>query len=212
MSPRLAPLILFAALSASIPAAADDPDPPPVEAADEGPPLGLEVPPPVHSVIGLVGGAAFSGGLSSEVEPGPGYGVLYNLTPARIAGVELAYQGSINNVNTVTGGQLVTNQFSGVLRINFVPPQFPFWADLTPFICTGAAWQRVTTLSFIPGISSVNAFAIPLAGGLEASLGRHFVVGGRFTWNFLINVARAFNGRSANDWLATIDLGARFPE
>jgi opacity protein-like surface antigen len=188
-------------------------EPPGPSTTYETPTLGYVPPPVFQSVIGVLGVARFDRGLASIMEPGIGYGISYNYTPARIAAVELGYLGSVSSLSAAVAStaQLVTNQFSGVLRINAVPPDYQFPGDLKPFIFAGAAFQRVSTVNYTPGISGANAFAIPVGAGLEAVLGDRFLLGARFTYNFLFNVAVPFGGRPADDWLASVDLGARFP-
>jgi hypothetical protein len=166
------------------------------------------------STVGLMLGAGvanFSGGLAATSEPGAGYSGMVDLSPVRNFGVELGYLGAVNNVRPQfsTNARLITNQVGADLRLNIVPASFDLPGRLRPFIFGGAAYQSVNPQNFVPGVTNANAFAVPVGAGLDVAAGG-FLIGARYTWNFLFAANPAFGGRVVNDWLAAGYLGARW--
>ncbi len=162
-------------------------------------------------IMADVGTNKYNRGLAGDSNVGISYGAHLDFSPARVLGIELGYAGAVNDLNSniSTDGRLITNQIGGDLRFNMVPPSYDLPLGLRPFIFGGAAYQRVDTHNFTPGFSSGNLFAIPVGGGIEADLGKTMLVGARFTYNFLFNETDSFGGRSADNWLTTVNLGAR---
>lgn len=151
--------------------------------------------------------------LSSEIDVGPTAGVRVELNPIANVGVELGYQGSRNSTaDSISGnGEVQTHALGGAIRVNAVPMNRRLPADLTPFVFGGAAYHRVNTDNFVPGIEDgSNIFAIPFGAGVEATIGGGLLVGGRFTYNALINEADNFGGRDTDNWSASVNLGAKF--
>lgn len=150
--------------------------------------------------------------LAGDVNTGVGYGLIADLSPQRNIGLEIGYRGGVNNLDDAISpdGRLITNQVGGNLRVNVVPPEQQLPANLKPFVFGGAFYHRVDTQNFTPGFEGQNAFALPVGLGLEADITDRFIVGGRFTYNFLFNEDGGFDGRSADNWLATVSLGTRF--
>ncbi len=186
------------------------------QAQDYGPTYGEEVTPhhlmkPSIAVMGEAGVSQYDRHLNNETLTGPSYGAMVDLSPMRNLGVELGYAGAVNNISGsfAHGSRLVTNQVGGDLRINIVPATHDLPGHLKPFIFGGAFYHRIDLQGFAPGIKdNTNAFALPVGAGVEADLGKYFLVGGRLTYNFLFNEINQLGGR-ADFWTATVNLGAR---
>jgi hypothetical protein len=150
--------------------------------------------------------------LSQDVDAGVGYGARIDLSPQRNIGLELGYQGAVNNMSDklTSDGRLMTNAVGGDLRLNMVPMDRDLPANMKPFVFGGAFYHRIDTDNFTPGVKdNINAFAVPVGLGLEADINDTFLVGGRFTYNFLFNEMDKLNQRNADFWGATVNLGAR---
>ena len=150
--------------------------------------------------------------MNRDIDVGVGYGARIDISPMRNVGLEIGYAGAVNDMDEAisTDGRLITNQVGGNLRLNLVPPGYDLPLGLRPFVLGGAMYNRVDTQDFTPGIEDgINAFALPVGAGLEANIGKRFLVGGRFTYNFLFNEVDGFGGRNADNWFATVNLGAR---
>jgi opacity protein-like surface antigen len=166
---------------------------------------------PSFGIMGDVGVNRYDRSLAAPTEPGVAYGARVDLSPARNIGIELGYEGALNNLNSrfSSDGRLMTNQVGGDLRINLVPPTYDLPGGLRPFVFGGVAYQRITTQNFTPGMSDANAVAVPVGAGIEANLGEHFLIGARGTYNFLFNEADSFSGGNTDNWMATVNIGAR---
>jgi len=163
-------------------------------------------------VMGEIGLDDYARDLNHDVDAGVGYGARVDLSPSRNFGLELGYHGAVNNMNDklTSDGRLITNQFGGDLRINIVPPDRDLPGQLRPYVFGGAYYHRVDTDNFTPGVrDDINAFALPVGLGLDANIGKGFLIGGRFGYNFLFNEVDKFNGRNADYWTATLNLGTR---
>jgi hypothetical protein len=164
---------------------------------------------PSVGVMGDVGWQKYNRDVSDEVNSGVGYGAKVDITPQRNVGLELLYNGAVNGINDrfSTDGNIVTNQVGGNLKLNFVNPMRP--ALIRPFVFGGASWYHIDTNNFTPGISNQGVFAIPAGLGLETDIGRRFILGARYTYNFLFSEQDGFGGRNADSWLLGLNLGAR---
>lgn len=166
---------------------------------------------PTIGVMAEVGVNDYNRDLNNEINVGVGYGARVDLSPMRNLGLEVAYQGGVNdlNDNISRDGSLITNAVGGNLRVNLVPPQRDLPGGIRPFVLGGAFYQRIDTHNFTPGLRDTNAFALPVGAGIEANIGHRFLVGGRFTYNFLFNEVDNLGGQTDN-WLASVALGTRF--
>jgi hypothetical protein len=167
---------------------------------------------PSMGLMGEVGVDDYVNDIGGSVNTGVGYGARLDLSPQRNVGLELGYHGAVNNMssNLSNDGRLITNQVGGNLRLNVVPATRDLPLGLRPFVFGGAFYHRIDTDNFTPGISDdVNAFALPVGGGVEANLGDRFLVGGRFTYNFLFNEVDKLGGRDGDMWSASLNLGTR---
>jgi len=169
-------------------------------------------PKPSVAVMGLVGVNGYARGIAAEMQTGVGYGAGIDLSPIRNIGIEIQYVGALNDVvtSTSTDGRLVSNQIGANLRLNLVPATHDLPGHIRPFVYGGAAYQNVLTQNFTPGLSTANALAVPVGGGIEGDIGDVFLVGARFAYNFLFYETSAFSGRSSDDWTASINIGGRF--
>jgi hypothetical protein len=152
-------------------------------------------------------------GVSDEINNGFGYGAIVDFAPVRNFEVEVNYQGALNTISSrfSTDGRIVTNEIGGDLRFNIVPAKRELAGNLKPYIFGGAAYHRVDSVNFTPGISgNINGFAVPVGLGLESDLGNRFLVGARFTYNFLFNENDGFGGRKPDNWIVGANLGAHF--
>jgi opacity protein-like surface antigen len=171
-----------------------------------------KTPATIGSSVGLMGDIGiqdYNRNVSDELNVGVGYGAKIDITPQRNIGLELSYNGAVNGISDrfSTNGNIVTNQVGGNLKINMIPPNRA-WA-VRPFIFGGASYYRIDTNNFTPGISDNNAFAIPAGLGLETDIGRRFLLGARYTYNFLFNESDGFAGRQADSWIVGLNIGAR---
>lgn len=166
---------------------------------------------PRAGIMGDVGVSRYDRALAVQTEPGVAYGVHLELSPARSVTVELGYAGALNDLNDKysTDGRLVTNAVGGNLRVNFVPPGYDLPGGLQPFIFGGVTYHRITTQNFTPGIKDANAVGLPFGGGLEVNVGDRVLVGARYTYNLLFNADENFAGGNADNWMATVNVGAR---
>lgn len=163
-------------------------------------------------LMGEVGVTNYNRGLNSDTDAGVGYGARIDLSPIRNLGLELGYAGGVNDMSEdiSSDGRLITNQVGGNLRINIVPPNRELPANLRPFVFGGAFYHRIDTDNFTPGVQDgINAFAVPVGAGVEAEIGKRFLIGGRFTYNNLFEEANELGGRDADSWAATVNLGTR---
>ncbi len=169
--------------------------------------------PPTSSADVTLGAGVsnFALGLAAISKPGAGYAGTVQLAPSRVLGIEVGYLGAVNDVrsNFATDSRLITNQVGADLRLNFVPSGYDLPGNLRPFVFGGAAYQSINPQNFVPGVTNASALAIPVGGGIEAGVG-DFIIGARYTWNFLFQANDAFSGRTVNDWLASVNIGAKF--
>lgn len=171
---------------------------------------------PSVGIIVDVGVSDYNRAYGNSINTGVGYGALIDLSPMRNIGLELGYRGSVNDMRdqVSSDGRVVTNQVGGNLRLNLVPATSSLPGGLRPFVFGGAFYHRVDTDGFTPGIGDdINAFALPVGAGLEADISKRFLVGARFTYNFLFDETGP--GKFANDtdnWTASVNLGARLGE
>lgn len=166
---------------------------------------------PSIGIMGNVGANDYNRDLNNEINAGVGYGAAVDLSPTRNIGLELGYNGAVNDLDDTlsTDGRLITNQLGGNLRVNLVPPTRDLPANMRPFVFGGAFYHRIDTDNFTPGIEDdINAFALPVGLGLEAEVGKRVLVGGRFTYNFLFNEVDALGGE-ADTWAAVVNVGTR---
>lgn len=167
---------------------------------------------PSVGIMADIGVDKYNLDVAHDVNAGIGYGARVDISPQRNIGLELSYHGAVNNLSSnISGdGRLITNQVGGDLRLNAVPADRELPGDLKPFVFGGAYYHRIDTDNFTPGFrDNINAFALPVGLGLEADLGERFLIGGRFTYNFLFNENDKFGGRNADFWAATVNLGTR---
>ncbi len=186
------------------------------QAQDYGPNYGEEEVTPHRmgrslGIMGDVGVSHYNRHLAHETNTGVGYGATVDLSPQRNIGLELGYDGGVNDLSSKfsSDGRLVTNEIGGDLRVNLVPATYSLPGHLKPFLFGGAFYHRIDTQGFTPGIKdNTNAFALPVGAGVEVDVGKRFLVGARYTYNFLFNEINQLGGRS-DFWTATVDLGAR---
>ena len=170
---------------------------------------------PSVGVMADVGLNQYNRDLANDINTGVSYGARVDLSPQRNIGIELGYHGAVNNYDSAlsSDGQLVTNAFGGDVRVNVVPATYDLPANLKPFVFGGAYYHRIDTQNFTPGVrDDINAFAVPIGAGLEADLNDRFLIGGRFTYNILLNENDALTNRDADFWTATVNVGARFSD
>lgn len=167
---------------------------------------------PTYGIMAGAGVSDYARDVNRDIDAGIGYGARVDVSPMRNIGLELGYNGAVNNLDDSisTDGRLITNQVGGNLRLNIVPPRSDLPLGLRPFVFGGAQYHRIDTNAFTPGITDgINAFGVPVGAGIEANIGQRFLVGGRFTYNFLFNEQAGFGGRDADFWMAGLNLGAR---
>lgn len=158
------------------------------------------------------GVSSYTSSLANATQVGVAYGGRLDFSPIRNLGIEIGYDGSLNDLKTSISpnGSLYGNAVTGDLRFNLVPPGYDLPGNLKPFVFGGVGYQNVTPSNFTPGFSDANLLAVPVGGGIEADIADHFLVGARFTWNFLFNETGPLAGHTTDIWGATADLGARF--
>jgi opacity protein-like surface antigen len=156
------------------------------------------------------GVSSYTNQLANATDIGVAYGGRVDFSPVRNLGFEIGYDGSLNNLKSSisSNGSLYGNAATGDFRLNFVPPNFDI--PVRPYIFGGVGYQNVTPTKFTPGFSDANLLAVPVGAGLEADVAGGFLIGARFTWNFLFNEQGPLAGKATDVWGAVADIGARF--
>jgi hypothetical protein len=133
-------------------------------------------------------------------DAGPAYGVIAGYFPATFIGIEGQYLGATNSTslaNTVLFDHVTTNGLLGDVRVGV-----PFVVE--PFVFGGLGWMHFNVTG--PATSRTDdSLVFPVGGGLEAHLGSSWLIGARFTYNF-VNSGVA-NKANSDLWTATANIG-----
>jgi hypothetical protein len=171
------------------------------------------------SVVLQGGATKYNRSLASGTDVGAQYGLRLGFMPSPIAGLEVGYLGSQNNVKAVidTGGntqRLITNGVLADLRLNLLP------GDFTPYVFGGYGLTNFKVANEViasdGGLHGRTVSTIPFGGGLEGNLGA-FKLGARFQYNYLLTdqLFRTQNGNvtmghNTDFYGVSVDLGASF--
>ncbi|MHB8873428.1 MAG: outer membrane beta-barrel protein [Myxococcaceae bacterium] len=169
--------------------------------------------------IAEVGGGieAYTGSLAPVINPGPTWAARLGVKPNRILGLELAYTGAVNDLDTdsptvpstVSGPDLMRNGGQAVATVGLadIPVQ--------PYLMAGVGLSRYTFRGETPlGFDDDTTGNIPMGAGIRGHWGS-FTADARFGYNVLFSqdFAPAVPGRnsfSTGRWDGTINVGATF--
>lgn len=168
-------------------------------------------------VIEIGAGATdFTQGLNDETDPGFAWDVRAIFGTASPIGVELAYVGSLNDLNTTTNedANLMLNGGEAMLRLNLTN------GDIQPFVAAGAGLHNYTVVDVDSADADVNTsefddstdIAIPVAAGIQAYLNDRVTLGARVTYRYIFDdqVVADEDATDAQSWAATARLGVAF--
>ena len=159
------------------------------------------------SVRGGIGN--YTGELGSYTNVGPVWGVILNLQPLRILGVEIAYEGARNGINTLFDDVAIVKN-GGSAMLKFAPPLTDAvkpWAGIGLGVSYASVTRNETTYR------SDLMEELPLAIGLEFNT-RDVTAGIRGSYHFLIDeqIIRTASGRYVQGGLFDVaaTVGLRF--
>jgi hypothetical protein len=165
-----------------------------------------------------VGGGieGYTGGLAPEINPGPAYGVQAEIRPSRVLGLELGYNGAVNELDSrvaplggTDGPDLVRNGGQAALTVGLTA------APLQPYILGGIGFSDY---NFRGAASSFGAFSDDTVGNVPVGVGLRTHVGSftadlRANYNFLFDqdfspVDSNFNENGR--YSGTLNIGGTF--
>src|SRR5258708_22108671 len=171
------------------------------------------------SVVLQGGVTKYNRSLASGTDVGAEYGLRLGFMPSPIAGLEVGYLGSQNNVKAVidTRGnteRLITNGVVADLRLNLLPDAF------TPYVFGGYGLSNFKVANQVIAsdgrLHGRTVSTIPFGGGLEGNVGA-FKLGARFQYNYLLTdqLFRTQNGNvrmghNTDFYGVSLDVGASF--
>ncbi len=152
------------------------------------------------------GAGNFARDFSSNTGAGAAYGATVAVQPYDLIGVELAYDGLTagNNSPLAVDSRFVANGVKGALKLNLAP------GAIEPYLLGGAGYYRLGSTGTAPGFGTANAFAVPLAAGVNAHISDTWLIGARFTYDLMFHTQdlRPGNPTNADLYTAMIHLGA----
>lgn len=165
------------------------------------------------NVQARAGVGGFTGGLDEYTAAGPAWGIGVNLQPYRFIGVEVAYEGSRNQLTDdrfTTSPSLTRHGASAMIKL--APP---FIERIKPFVGAGLGASYVGVDDTGDGLYR-NDFIqeVPVAAGLEFNSGA-VTAGIRATYRFLVDegfadAAQPVGNPEGGLFDASVTLGARF--
>jgi hypothetical protein len=167
----------------------------------------------LRGVSVLLGGGVegYTGGLAPEINPGATAGVMAALRPSNVFGLELGYNGAVNNLDTDVAGSgpdLVRNSIQADVTLGLTA------TPIQPYVLGGYGlnWYNVRNGEAIGFRDDTNS-KIPVGLGLRTQLG-DFTADARVNYNFLLSddFAPAIdNGDAATgSYNGTINIGGTF--
>lgn len=173
--------------------------------------------------VGLLGGVeGYSGSLAPRIDPGGAWGVLVGLKPSNYVGLEAAYSGAANQLETGPGldanaGTLVRNGGNVNVKLSLSPTR------VEPYVFGGIGMSRYDLNGQGDDVNINNAQdyvgQVPVGAGLNFHLGK-FTAGARASYNMLFDREFGVEGdrnslgidrkESGDFWNGTIQLGTTF--
>jgi hypothetical protein len=161
----------------------------------------------------------YSGGLAPRVDPGVTYGVTAALKPSKVLGLELAYSGAQNEIDssgladTLDNPDIVRNGGQAAVTVGLTASPWQ------PYILGGIGISdyNVRGGGELAGFSDDTVGNVPVGVGLRAHLG-DFTADLRGTWNFLFDQELSALEPGGEDadfadggrYSGTLNLGATF--
>lgn len=172
----------------------------------------------INAAVGVEG---YTGALAPRIKLGETYGVNIAFRPSKVLGFELAYSGSVNQINTAyypaaqtnDGADIVRNGGSLIVTLGLTV------TEVNPYILAGVAVNQFTVRDGQSvGFKNDTAEAIPVGAGLRAQFG-HFISDLRFAYSLPVGqdfapgvVGQSLLGLNSNNsgrYQVTIGLGAK---
>jgi hypothetical protein len=162
----------------------------------------------------LLGGGVegYTGGLAPEISPGATAGVMAALRPSKVLGLELGYNGAVNNIRGVDAGgsgpDIVRNSAQADLTIGLTA------APIQPYVLGGYGmnWYNVRNGEALGFRDDTNS-KIPVGAGLRTHIG-DFTADARVNYNFLIGDQFApgvdNSDATTGSYNGTINIGGTF--
>lgn len=173
----------------------------------------------MEGVIVQVGGGveSYTGSLAPEVNLGPAYGARVQFKPTRILGLELGYNGALNNIDKaaavrpegLAGPDLIRNGGEVVATVGLTETR------LQPYLLAGVGMSRYTLRGEDrAGFQSDNTGHFPLGAGLRAHFGQ-LNADARLGYSVLFDQQFATaiknpNAFSSGRYAGTLNVGAAF--
>lgn len=139
----------------------------------------------MRGVTVLIGGGVegYTGGYAPEINPGASAGALAAFKPSKVLGLELGYNGAVNNLDTDvpgSGPDIVRNSAQADITIGLTA------APLQPYVLGGYGlnWYNVRNGEALGFRDDTNS-KIPVGLGLRTHIG-DFTADARVNYNFLI--------------------------
>jgi opacity protein-like surface antigen len=162
----------------------------------------------------LRGGLAdFTGDLAAVTRVGPSWGAALILQPTNVLGLEIAYEGSRNELDDARLASFSAITRHGASALLKIAP--PFLERIKPFVGAGLGASRVGVADSAQGLYRSDIMEeIPLVAGLELNSGA-LTAGLRGTYRYLLDEAFAqpsqeVGNREGGLMDASLTLGARF--
>jgi hypothetical protein len=136
---------------------------------------------------GLGGGVeGYTGALAPAINPGPAWGVTAALKPSKVLGLELGYNGAVNEIDdgsangAVGGADIIRNggQLAATVGLTASPVQ--------PYILGGVGINRYNVRGSGSGFRSDTSGNVPVGAGLRTHIG-NFTADLRANYNVLFD-------------------------
>ncbi len=159
--------------------------------------------------VGIVGNV---GTANDFLDPGLSYTVRAHLGSREHLGFELAYMGSVQNVEASgldSSAVVVSNAVEGDAHFSFLPNDI-----ITPYLLGGLSLKGydLTNADFNTSsvLSSDTVLEIPLAAGATYRADSGFVVDGRFDYRVSLDDELLGPDRGLDNWNVTLKAGYEF--
>jgi len=162
----------------------------------------------------MVGGGleGYSGALAPNIDVGPSYGVMADIRPSRVLGIELAYSGAVNNLDpgvlgsNADGPDLVRNggQAAVTLGLTATPVQ--------PYVLGGVGLSDYNFRGTFAEFRDDTVGNVPVGAGLRTHIGS-FTADLRADYNFLFDQDFAPGIDDFNEngrYSGTLNIGGTF--
>lgn len=159
------------------------------------------------NVMVKAGVGSYTGDLSPITDAGPTWGVLLNLQPTRMLGLEVAYDGSRNGVEGIVGDTaLLRNGGSAMFKFGL-----PLLERYRPFLGAGLGASYVSVQGVGPLVDGDVMQEVPFTAGFEFNT-RRVTAGVRATYRYLVNegFARPVGNPQGGMFDTSVTVGGRF--